>query len=501
MFANDSYLTTYKPVSRQEWILLASGINLTLLNFILVQHFSVALRNPELAVLTFSMAYFSGISLGYYVSDRIPLISLKWLYPAMMPVQMLIIVAAQAGVYMIQRDVSLFSEINQLDTDPGWLIAYLGIFLVTALTATSIYAIFLPAMIEEDNLDLQRCYSLEVIGSIIGLLILPVLAAFSHLLLLSVYFTCFIGIAVLLRIRYQIILALAIISAVFIGNYSSWDARFSAWFYQNWYSSKNIEKVEYTRYTPYHKIEVLKRKDGTFMLTLNGKRQFSHGGHYNYSYFLAEYPARLLKNPRVNLLGCGVMSTIGRIGDFVDHITIVDIDQGVFETSRRYFQQYNRLDSLDNWTFIADDAKHFAANSDDQFELILHDIPPAYSRQIALTYTKEFFTLVKERLTDDGIFSIASLSPISSRSNYGKRLIATLIDVFDNYFVLVKGSSVYFYGGKSSLIIPDEQTLRSAIHHSSKDKIGIHVGSAVDKLVKGSKIITINNIGDLIFDD
>ena len=494
-------LTAFRPVNRQEWILLGAGVNLTLLNFILVQHIAVAFRNPELAVLTFSLSYFSGISLGYLFSDRVPPSLLKWLFPLMMPIQMLIIVGVQAGAYMIQRDVGLFSDIHQMSANPGWLVAYLSVFLITTLAATSIYAIFLPAIVEEGRRSLRELYSIEIIGSIIGLLLIPVLASLSHLLLLGTYFAVFVGIAVLLKIRTQLIGALVLCVVFFIINFSSWDTRLSTWFYQNWYPSKAVETVVYTRYTPYHKIEVMRLDTGKFMLSLNGKRQFSHTGHFNYSYFLAEYPAKLLDNPRVNLLGCGVMSTIGRIGDMVKDITIVDIDQEVFNTSKKYFQEYNRLDSLDNWTFIADDAKHFSANSKDHFGLILHDIPPAYSRQIALTYTKEFFTLVKDRLTDDGIFSIASLSPISKRSQYGKRLIYTLTQVFDNYFVLVKGSSVYFYGGKSTLNIPDKETLKAAIHHKAKDKVTVYVGSEVDELVEGARAITINNIGDLIFDD
>ncbi len=487
--------------NRQEWILLATGVNLTLLNFILVQHIGLAFRAPELAVLTFSLSYFCGISLGYLLSDMISRQQLQWLFPLFLPAQLAIIVCVQSAAYIIQRDVSLFAEIQQLSSNPGWTITYFSVFLVTTLAATSVYAIFLPAMVEQHEGNLQRFYSMEIIGSIAGLLILPVVAGYSHLLLLSVYSTIFIAIAILLSVRRLNILALIACSLVFVMNYQYWDQTLSTWFYQQWYSSKSIETVTYSRYTPYHKIEVLTLADGTPMLTLNGKRQFSHGGHANYSYFLAEYPARLLDHPTVNLLGCGVMSTVGRIGHLAEKITIVDIDPEVFAISRKYFQQYNHLDSLDNWEFIADDAKHFIANHDGYFDLILHDIPPAYSRQIALTYTYEFFNLIKQRLSDHGLFSITSLSPISKRSHYGKRLIATLTQVFDHYFILVKGSSVYFYGGGKNLVLPDKKTLRNAIHHRSKDQVKIYIGDEVDQLIKGATIITINNIGDLIFHD
>jgi len=251
-----------------------------------------------------------------------------------------------------------------------------------------------------------------------SLILLPVLTMFPHSVLLAVYFSIFLAIAILVDTRKEIVTLMGLCLLVFITHFAEWDTRLSTWFYQHWYPGKKIEAVVYSRYTPYHKIDVLRREDGSLMLALNGKRQFSHGGHFNYSYFLAEYPSRLFHHrPHVALLGCGVMSTVGRIGALSQAITIVDIDREVFETSRRYFQRYNRLDSFDNWHFIADDAKHFMANTDQRFELILHDIPPAYSRQIALTYTREFFSQIRDRLTDDGVFSIASLSPMACSSS------------------------------------------------------------------------------------
>ena len=55
------------------------------------------------------------------------------------------------------------------------------------------------------------------------------------------------------------------------------------------------------------------------------------------------------------------------------------------------------------------DAKRFLGSTDQTYDLIVDDIPPAKSRQIALTYTREFFTLVKERLNPGGIFSMPTL--------------------------------------------------------------------------------------------
>jgi spermidine synthase len=194
------------------------------------------------------------------------------------------------------------------------------------------------------------------------------------------------------------------------------------------------------------------------------------------------------------------MSTVGRIGDMCTSIQIVDLDEGVFNTSRKYFQKYNRLDSLENWQFEADDAKHFLANNSEKYDLILHDIPPAKSRQIALTYTREFFQSVKNNLTDRGIFSISSLTPLNSKSTYGLRMMATLADVFDEYFILTYKNGVYFFGGNETLIIADVNGIRESINHTDSKRVRILTKEEIEGIVKGADVITINNLRDLIFD-
>lgn len=475
-----------------------TGINLTLLNFILVQHAAVAFREAEIAVLLFSLSFFSGISAGYFLSDRLGRSWVKRFLPLFLGLQLLLLVFLQPLHHVISSDVDRWADGKSLPGDLGVWVGFGVGFLLMSVGATSLYSVFLPAAIQ-DGQNLRRSYSIEILGSIVGLALVPILAGVSQEFLLSGYFVAFFFLCINAGVSRPALLGLAVIMVSFLMGFERWDKSTSGWFYKRWYGSW-VSDVAYTRYTPYHKIEVLELDDGEFMLALNGKRQFARGSHFLYSYYLAEYPARLLGSPTVCLMGCGSMSTVGRIGDFVPSIRIVDLDPEVFKTSKRFFPQYNRLNELDNWTFTADDAKHFMANNDEQFDLILHDIPPAKSRQIALTYTREFFSSVKEHLSSGGMFSIASLTPLSETSRYGKRMIATLADVFDRYFLLEIGSSVYFYGGGEGMPVLDRETLRNAIDHSSRDRIKIYLQGEVDDLVAGAKIITVNNVGDLIYE-
>jgi spermidine synthase len=186
------------------------------------------------------------------------------------------------------------------------------------------------------------------------------------------------------------------------------------------------------------------------------------------------------------------------MGDVAAAIRIVDIDEGVFATSRAYFVHWNRLDALQNWTFEADDAKHFLATTSEVFDLVVDDIPPARTRQVALTYTREFFSLVRARLGPRGIFSLPTLVPVTSpRLAYGRRILATLAGVFDRVFVLTVGGSSYCFATGRSLAV-DETALRGAIDHPDRDAARILMPDEVSALVQGTAPITNDNTAELI---
>ncbi|MCF6268767.1 MAG: hypothetical protein L3J41_03560 [Melioribacteraceae bacterium] len=492
--------TILRGIKKNELLLFLIGLNLMLFNFVMVHHTNVAFRQLEFAIMLFTLSYFSGISLGYLFSDRLTEKVIIYLIPLFIVVQLLLIIYIQPLSYIITSVVNERYGGSNLTPELGVVTAYLIIFIILFLGGTSLFSIFLPKIIEAEESNIAKFYSIEVAGSIVGLLLIPILSSISHLLMIALYLVIFIIILLLLT-RNKLVLILTIVpSLLFILFFNQLDKKYSGWFYKQWYGEKKIEKVIYTKYSPYQKIEMLQLSKRDKMLVLNGKRQFARGSHYNYSYFIAEYPINFLSNPSVCVLGCGSMSTVGRIGDISSSIDIVDIDEEVFNTSKKYFQKYNRLNKLNNWTFIADDAKHYLANSKKKYDLILHDIPPAYSRQIAMTYTEEFFKVAKSKLNDNGIFSISSLTPLSSRSEYGKRMIATLASVFDHYIILQYRGSAYFYGGNKKFDNISKKVLMEKVNHKGKKKIKFLLKYEIDKIVDGVKIITLDNLGDLIFE-
>jgi spermidine synthase len=487
-------LSAFRPANRGEWSLLLTGINLMLLNFIMVQHAAVALRRAEIAVIVFSLAYFSGVSAGYFLSDRLSRAAIQRALPVFLVIQMVLLGTLQPLHYLVGRWGRNLGMSGLLDDFAAGFV----LFALLAAFVTSIYAIFLPMVVGESGGDLRRGYSVEVAGSLLGLLAVPFLAGIGHEAVLGAYFATFVALAATVGLNRWAVSAMAAVAGGFLLAYGRIDRAGAAWSYANIYDWK-VTEVALTKFTPYHKIEVVKA-DGDYRLLLNGLRQFGGDPRRTYSYFVAEYPAKMQVSPKVALLGCGSMATVGRIGDFVPSISIVDLDAEVFQAAKTYFQPINRLDQLRNWTFTADDAKHWIANSEDRFDLILHDIPPAKARQVALTYTDEFFRLVKARLTPGGVFSISSLTPVSGGSRYGKRMLATLKSVFDHYYALEHRGSVYFYGGNKDLAEPDRATLLNLVDPAWRKNVTVLTRADIDALVAGEPIITISNVGDLIYE-
>lgn len=480
---------------RKNLMLLAlAGFNLILLNYTLIRQMTLAFRNLELSALLMALAYFAGISLGYLLSDRVQPETIRRVLPVFLAGQLVLISVAPL---LVLRLVEGLSEL--LGDTVGLNLAYVAVFVLVTLGSTSLYSIFLPRMIQGEENSTKRYYSVEILGSLIGLVSLPLLGQGGMVAFYAVYLASFLGIAWLVGLRPFALGALAILCLAFLLGFDRIDKSISTAFYREFYRGAGIEKVLYTRYSPYHKVEVLLNGRGERVLVLNAHRQFAPSSHPHYSYFVAEYPARLLRRPTVALLGCGSMSTVGRMGDYVESIAIVDLDRAVFETSRDFFPEYNRLSELKNWTFQSDDAKHFLASDTRSFGLIIDDIPPAKTRQIALTYTREFFELVKARLGKGGIFSLPSLTPLHSERQYGRRMLATLNSVFDKVYVINDGSSSYYFSTGQETTF-DRETLRAAIDHPRKDTVEILMPEEVTDLVKGVTTISVNNMADLILE-
>lgn len=455
-----------------------------LLNFIVVQQFSLAIRRPFIAMALCTLGYFLSLSLGYQFSARIKISRGIFIFPLFM-LQILFLILTQPLAFWLRDSLGA-----------PWMYGIL--LLCLTFFSASWGALFLPMMLRSQPLSMSQAYRFEILGSLFALLMMPLLGKMGFAAVLSAYGVSWLLLCALLEAGLLNLTGMFLTGLLLLGNFPSLDRRVATGVYQRQYPEQNIQDVVYQKYSLYQKVEVTVNDRLEKMLLLNGKRQFAPRSHETYSYFVADLPSRLMDNPSVLVLGCGSMSTVGRIGNRAARFMIVDIDAEVFKASELHFQDYNHLSELKNWTFAADDASHFLGNTSHAYDLILHDIFPARSRQTALTYTREFFQQVKKRLSPRGLFSISSLTSLESSSGYGRNLLTTLISVFEHYAVIESKGDIYFYGALTQESLPSHARLIALIQEQKISNFKIYFTNDFRVRLPQGEVVTRNNLGDLV---
>ena len=127
--------------------------------------------------------------------------------------------------------------------------------------------------------------------------------------------------------------------------------------------------------------------------------------------------------------------------------TAIDLAGRQRMLTQKYFKEYNHLDEIDNWNLVIDDAKHFLSNTNKKFDLMIVDIPAPYYIQTALLFTREFYSMVKDRLAPDGVISIYLCERFSQKRKkfISSRIIAAINTVFDDFCIVSSRRAGYSF--------------------------------------------------------
>ena len=116
-------------------------------------------------------------------------------------------------------------------------------------------------------------------------------------------------------------------------------------------------------------------------------------------------PGLLHRNPENALMitfGAGVTS--GMAAHFVDSIDCVDLASQALEFAPLFAPANEGVYRDESFSFFIDDARHYIQTTHHQYSIIISDAthPRVYDSWVL--FTAEFYDLVKQRLTSDGIF-------------------------------------------------------------------------------------------------
>jgi spermidine synthase len=118
---------------------------------------------------------------------------------------------------------------------------------------------------------------------------------------------------------------------------------------------------------------------------------------------------------------------------------VVEIDPAVEAVARRFF----RLDEYEGRVNpVVGDARAFLAGTDERYNLIFGDAYRGKQNVPSHMVTKEFFQLLRQRLTDDGVYMMNLIGSIEGpTSQFFTSVAATLLEVFPELYVFAMSPS------------------------------------------------------------
>jgi spermidine synthase len=166
----------------------------------------------------------------------------------------------------------------------------------------------------------------------------------------------------------------------------------------------------------------------------------------------------LHSNPEKVLLIGGGMS--GFLREILKHpvkeIYYLELDPKLIEISKEFISQELKSFLFNEKVKIINlDGLYFLKNTNEKFDLILVNLPSPSTALINRFYTKEFFQIAKERLKENGIFSIylpySPSAPNKNLENLCASVFKTLNEVFKKVIVLPEDEVFFFALNSESL--------------------------------------------------
>jgi len=173
----------------------------------------------------------------------------------------------------------------------------------------------------------------------------------------------------------------------------------------------SIEEVLYTGQTKFQSIEIIRSGSFGKCLVLDGKIQSSEADEFIYHEALVQ--PSMIAHPRpetIFIAGGGEGATLREVlsHNTVKRAVMVDIDEEVVAICQKFLPSHSQGSFEDKRTELHHvDARGYLANSGEKFDIIIIDLPdPIEEGPAYLLYTQEFYQLVRDRLTDNGIICV-----------------------------------------------------------------------------------------------
>jgi len=174
--------------------------------------------------------------------------------------------------------------------------------------------------------------------------------------------------------------------------------------------------------------------NGTLVFHTGGRAEASNAlSDLRMERMLAHLPALIHPEPRkILVIGCGAGITAGTflLYPTVERVVICEIEPAVWKKVVPFFRrENNNLDLDPRVKLVIEDARHFLLTTGEKFDLISSDPVHPWLKGSALLYTREYYTMIKDRLNPGGLFT--QWVPLyESDEATVKSMLATFFSVF-----------------------------------------------------------------------
>ncbi len=473
-------LVDWKPFA-PFLIVFFSGANLILIQWVMTREVTTLLLGTELVILLISVSYFVGVSFGYLLAGHI---KRKW-----MP-----FLGILTLILHLTLPVTFRVLVAWLGANGAYTLAFFVLPILTPFVVSMFYSIFLPHFVDDGKAGLSSLYLTELLGSIFGIGVLVFLADLGLQTVYVIYGVGLLAILMSLGLRRWMVGLLAIITMLWLISFPNLNQWSNALWYTMLRGFPEGTTVLFSGYSPYQKVDVLELPDGGRALYLDGLDHFNGSYGIRLNIIVGEIPAMLIEPENSLVIGAGVMQTEQLIASHGGHVTTVELDPMVADVGERFFYEYNQMDRLSNRTIIVDDAKHFLANTDAHYDLIIADTPAALSIQPATLYSVPFYQSIHDHLTERGIFVGNMTSSFVPGDTISRRVAASALAVFDEVIVITPASV-----GWSFIIAADNlpftrEELDAALRESGEVQFSTFNTLAVRAIVGDAAPITLDSM-------
>ena len=407
---------------RRDAVLFLSGVNLILIQFAMTRCLSSVFLGTEVVLFLIVFSYFMGFSAGYFLCDR------------MGPRGLLAFGLAQWLTHLT------------LPFSPRWLAGTLASWdmRVSALAAcillggfwvSAFYSLLLPRLLLEQPdagpRGFARRYGAEVAGALTGALLIPLACRLPPPVLMVIYQAVLACLLALLWRSRPILLGGLALCGLYAALFPRLEAASVAYAHRTAHGG-GPARVLLSRDTPYQRMEILE-EDGRRQLYLDGILHYGTDSLSRYNYFIGGLPTALLRPQRTLIVGSGSFGSAAWAAESSAQVTVVELDAAVARAGRSLLAEPGAAEPR----LVIDDAKHYMANATEPADVVALDVAGPFQRQVALLYSREFFGLVRSRLSPGGVLSLCLNGDLADRGYTAARIALTLLAEFSDVFVIV----------------------------------------------------------------